>query len=97
MRLDDDKAQDFLAHLNKHWRKENQGCPICGNRDWGIQPDVVELREFRGGKLWAPGEHSVIPLVTVFCRVCSYTILFNAFLVGAVEKDSLPREESQNG
>src|SRR4051794_21061059 len=59
-------------------------CPLCGNAEWSID-DVVELREFREGRLimGAP----VLPAVPVTCERCGYMRLFNAIVAGVVEGD----------
>ena len=73
------------AWLDEHWQG-SRACPICGNARWGFGPDLVEVRNFNGSRRSLGEEESVYPLVLVFCSTCTYTVFFNALVIGAVER-----------
>ena len=72
------------AWLDEHW-KGNRACPICQDNHWGVGADLVEIRNFHGKSRLNPGPEAIYPLVAVVCDTCSYTMLFNAILIGLVE------------
>ena len=80
VKLDLEKAEEWL---DIHW-KGDQICPICGNNDWWICDEVVEMKAYNEGRLLAGG--SVFPHLAVICLTCGNTLLFNAMLAGLVEQ-----------
>ena len=79
-KLDSERAKAWLDEL---WQG-NKECHICGNTGWGVVPELMELREYRGGSLIPGGP--IVPLFVVACVTCGNTILFNAIVAGLVEK-----------
>ena len=75
------------AWLDEHW-KGSRACPVCGNTHWGFGPEVVEVRNFNSARRHLGDEETVCPLVLVVCSTCSYTMFFNALVVGAVEREN---------
>ena len=65
-------------------------CPICQNNDWDLSTKLVEVRQFNEGSLIVGGP--VYPLFSVTCKVCGYTLLFNAIVAGFIEK---PKKEEK--
>jgi hypothetical protein len=82
----------FAEWLNKHWVGQKR-CPICQSNDWRVSKKAVELREFHGAGLALGGP--IYPLVSLTCKVCGHTLLFNAIvakLIAQKEKEE-PKEE----
>ena len=79
VKLDFDKASEWL---NTHWQGD-WTCPICGQNDWLLHDEAVEVRAFGKGRLAAKG--SIFPLLTVICSTCGHTLFFNALVAGLVE------------
>ncbi len=79
-KIDSERAK---AWLDEFW-KGNRECPVCGNTGWGVVPELMELREYRGGTLSLAGP--IVPLFVVACVTCGHTMLFNAVVAGLVEK-----------
>ncbi len=75
-------SEKFLSDLNRNWG-DNKVCPICGKRNWSVSPDVHQLLKFSGGTLVIGG--SVIPIVSVTCTNCGYTLMFNPLISGALK------------
>ena len=80
VKFDSEKAEDWL---NTHWQGD-QICPVCGNSEWFLHDEAVEVRTFGEGRLAASG--SVIPLMIVICTTCANTLFFNALVAGLVEQ-----------
>ena len=73
-------AQKVVAWLNRQWQG-SKVCPICKNNNWSIGEKPVELRVFHGkGDLVLGGP--IYPLVSITCKVCGHTLLFNAIVAG---------------
>lgn len=78
------------------WLQEHsaipQRCPVCERSNWVLLNKVWELGEFRAVPAaiaaFADVDRTpvVLPVVALACQGCGYTIFFNAFSVGAVEK-----------
>ena len=79
VKLDLEKA---LEWVDSHW-KGNKLCGVCGNTDWGIIDEVVEVRAYNGGRTVIGG--SIFPHLAVICNICGNTLFFNAILAGLVE------------
>jgi hypothetical protein len=78
--------------LEKHWRSP-QECPICQSQDWAIQ-DVVELKVFTTGMGITLGGPMYV-MFPVMCRVCKYTLLFNAVAAGVVPQQAQVRMDAR--
>jgi predicted nucleic-acid-binding Zn-ribbon protein len=78
-KIDFEKA---YAWLTTHWQGDWL-CPICGQDDWLVHDEAVEVRAFGQGRLAAKG--SIFPLLTVLCSNCGHTLFFNALIAGLVE------------
>lgn len=87
------EMQKVVDWLNNKWVGAKL-CPICQSNDWNISPKPVEIREFSRGNLVVGGP--VYPLVSVTCRVCGYTLLFNAITAGLVEAKHKETNTSQD-
>ena len=74
------RAERARHWLDRHWASPWQ-CPICHSVEWAIQ-DVVELKVWAGGGVTIGGPSYV--MFPVMCRVCAYTLLFNAVAAGVV-------------
>lgn len=73
------EVEKVVDWLNRQW-KGDKACPICKNNNWNIIEKPVELREFHGGGLVMGGP--VYPLISITCKVCGHTLLFNAIVAG---------------
>jgi len=72
-------VQKIVDWLNRQWQGPKV-CPICKNNNWSISEKLLELREFHGGGLVVGGP--VYPLISITCKVCGHTLLFNAIVAG---------------
>lgn len=63
----------------------NTACS-CTGREWLLNDNVFEVREFMSGNLVVGGASSVFPVITVTCRSCGHTYFFSAILLGVVKK-----------
>lgn len=79
VKLDLEKAIEWL---DIHWQGKRH-CAVCGNTNWGIFDEVVEMRAFNEGRTVVGG--SIFPHLAVVCNTCGNTLLFNAILAGLVE------------
>jgi hypothetical protein len=78
------KSEKFIAHLKLKWHGRN--CPMCQAGNWNISDRVFELREYHGGS-FVVGGSPIVPVVPVTCDNCGNTILVNAIVADAVEKE----------
>jgi len=59
-------------------------CPVCGGTsDWECDGNIYEMRKFNKGAL---GGGPIIPSF-VMIHECGYSVLFNAFKVGALKHE----------
>jgi len=72
-------VEKVVNWLNRQWQGAKV-CPICKNNNWNISEKPVELREFHGGGFVVGGP--VYPLISIICKICGYTLLFNAIVAG---------------
>lgn len=77
--------QRFAEWLNRHWTG-NKVCPICGNNNWSVPEELVEVRPFSGGTLVLGGR--LFPHAIIICKVCGHTLLFNAMVAGLVKPEA---------
>ena len=76
---DFDKAKEWL---DTHW-KNGKVCPVCGDKRWGISDEVLEMRQYSGGRI-AGGP--IYPYLSVMCLTCGNTLFFNALHAGLIEQ-----------
>jgi hypothetical protein len=75
-------VEKTLQHLREKWKHP---CSMCGQTNWSVQDTAFELREFHGGGMVVGGP--VIPVVPVVCGNCGNTVLVNALIAGAIERE----------
>jgi len=78
------KSEQFINHLKLKW--QGRRCPMCTLGNWTVSDKVFELHEFHGGD-FVIGGTPLIPVVPVTCDNCGNTVLVNALLSGALEKE----------
>jgi hypothetical protein len=70
--------QQTQEYVTSKWQK---GCPMCGNRTWGVG-EPYELSAF------SPKAHAtagaVMPVIPVVCNACSYVALIAGIHSGLV-------------
>ena len=86
--------EKFVAHLNNKW-KEGIKCPVCKENDWAVHDTLSELREFNQGTFVVGGP--IIPLASITCNNCGYTMNFNAIKAGLIEDEKSAVEEDHDG
>ncbi|MFZ2060844.1 MAG: hypothetical protein WAU82_07520 [Candidatus Binatus sp.] len=60
--------------FKQHWKDRN--CPICKEVTWAMAPDFFHAPMVR---IWRNhGPIKSFPCVVLTCRICGYTIFFNA-------------------
>lgn len=79
MILTEQQWSELAAHLES---TVANGCPVCGNMHLNLGHVVFEMRAFAFGKVDPGGP--ILPLATVECSGCGYTMLFNAVSLGLV-------------
>ena len=89
--IDIDKAAKWI---NEQW-KGSKRCPICESNDWIISDKAFELREYSGGNIVAGG--ALYPLVCLTCKVCGYSMFFNAIISNLVTKTNPPIHVKKEG
>jgi len=83
MQLSETQQKKALEKLTYFFSKS---CDSCSGHDWLLNDKVFEMREFNMGTLVLGGQASVFPVITVSCKQCGNTYLFNAILLGLIEK-----------
>jgi hypothetical protein len=78
------KSEKMINHLKHKW--QGRKCPMCNGGTWNVSDRVYELREYHGGKLVVGGS-PIVPVVPVTCDNCGNTVLVNAIVSEAVEKE----------
>jgi hypothetical protein len=93
MSLEDTQKEILFQKLKKTWH-EPRNCPICHKNDWAIMDKIYEIREFHGGG-FVIGGGAILPVICIVCKICGYTIFFNAILLGIVppEKKEVTDDE----
>jgi hypothetical protein len=86
MNLEDNQKEILIQKLQTVW-SEPRDCPICRKNDWTIVDKIYEIREFYEGNFVIGGGGAIFPLIAVVCKVCGYTLFFNAILLGIVKAD----------
>ena len=74
--------QKAIAWIDEHWTGQ-KACPICQGDSWGVSSMVGEVH------LANPDEGRIdrsYPLVILTCQTCGYALLFNAVVVGLLER-----------
>ncbi len=79
MKLNQEK---LMQVINKEWKSKQ--CPMCGNNDWTIDPDIMtmlpvdEERSVQlGGKF--------VPIVAVTCNKCGNVVLINPLAIHCLD------------
>jgi hypothetical protein len=70
------QVDDALAAqwFREHWKDRN--CPICKEVTWAMAPNFAHVPMVR---IWRNhGPVASFPCVVLTCRVCGYTLFFNA-------------------
>ena len=81
--LTQQQKDDFQAHLTS--TVKNLNCGWCGENKWFPVDDFVQVNAFEGrGVLMGTGP--TYPCVMTVCGNCGNTMLFNALLIGLLEK-----------
>ena len=84
MTLSEDKVKTLIDKLNVD-SKGGITCPVCGERLWGVNKTIMELREFNNGDIVIGGNSTMMPLVTLTCSKCGNTLFFNALRLGLID------------
>jgi predicted nucleic-acid-binding Zn-ribbon protein len=72
MEVDYLKAIDWIR---RNWTQPTE-CPVCGNDNWVIGDQIVEMRSSSGT--------AVYPQFFVLCLKCAHTVFFNAVVAGLI-------------
>ncbi|HBV97552.1 MAG: hypothetical protein JL50_04110 [Peptococcaceae bacterium BICA1-7] len=83
--------QEAVDWINKNWQGDKV-CPICENNDWHIGEKVAEIRQYYGENVVIGSNGAVYPLLLLTCKICGYTVLFNAIVSRLLKNKS--NEES---
>ena len=83
--MSDVKSEKFIDHLKLKWR--GQKCPMCSTGNWNVSDKIFELREFHDGNV-VIGNGPIVPIVPVTCDNCGNTVLVNAIVSGAVDRET---------
>ena len=87
MQLSEEQQKKTLKKLEYFFSKS---CDSCSGHDWLLNDKIFEMREFSGGNLIIGGQATVFPVITVSCKQCGNTYLFNAILLGLIERKDDP-------
>lgn len=82
----------FIDHLNKKW-KDGFFCPVCKENNWAIHDSLSELREFNKGALSIGGP--IVPIASITCNNCGYTMHFNAIKAGLIKSDQTEKSKDK--
>jgi hypothetical protein len=66
-------------------------CTWCGENQWGVEPNIVQLTQYFGPGVIGSGG-PVYPLIMLVCGNCGHTMLFNALVMG-IDRDKTESEE----
>ena len=58
---------------------------MCNHGNWSVQDTVFELRPFHGGSM-VIGSGPLVPVIPVTCNNCGNTVLLNAIITGAIDR-----------
>lgn len=81
MKLSDKDYKDINKHIAEKWQVP-VACPVCKHNNWSVSQEILELREFHGGKMVVGGNTAIVPIVPVTCSNCGNTVLFNPLVAG---------------
>lgn len=69
-----------LDHISKYLRSKHlQKCGSCGKKKWEIAPKIFGIPELNS-------KESILPVISVMCKNCSNTLLFNAMAIGLIKE-----------
>jgi hypothetical protein len=80
-------SAEAIEAIEKHVKPKLQSCSctVCKSTDWVIAESIFALSEFGGiGRIVISPSASFVPLVVATCKICGFTLLFNAIHVQAV-------------
>lgn len=77
-----EEIQKAIAWIDEHWTGQ-KACPICQNARWGVADTVGDVQMMGLNK--EPTDRTY-PLVILTCQTCGYTVLFNATVIGLMER-----------
>jgi predicted nucleic-acid-binding Zn-ribbon protein len=75
----------FIEHLKNKW-KDGFYCPVCRENNWAVHESLSGLREFDKGSLSIGGP--IVPIASITCNNCGYTMHFNAIKAGLIKLDN---------
>lgn len=91
MSLTQEEQEQALDWINQHSQPTPPACPICQSGDWAVENTLYALKrlEKKRGKLQieeaqAPGGQKAKILVSLVCKNCGHTMLFEAKKMGIV-------------
>src|SRR5262245_57267449 len=72
----------------------NSMCEVCYTREWRLSDTFFEVREYSPKA--AIGGPSLVPMLIVTCSRCSNTKMFNAVMLGLLDRGTgmLPEQKS---
>lgn len=73
----------LMQVINEKWSTKR--CPMCGNNDWTIDPDVMTLIGVDENKSVVLGSGKIVPLNTITCNNCGNVILINPLAIGCLD------------
>lgn len=88
------QSKQIIEFLSSKWFGQKV-CVICGLNNWNVHAKPLQLTEFNRGALLLGGP--VIPVVAVTCMNCGNTHLFNAILLGAVQREPVEAPKAPQG
>jgi hypothetical protein len=80
-RLTEADHEKIRAWWTGRWN-EPVTCPVCKTNDWGVGEHVVLLSR-HANDAFRPGTPAYM-MITVGCKTCAHTMLFNAVHIGIV-------------
>ena len=82
MNLNESQNRLITQRIKKVWPGDRP-CPICSKSTYWDISGIHQIQQYNEGN-YCPGA-PVSPLVSVVCRACGYTILFNAIALRIVD------------
>ncbi len=90
MQLSEEQQKKAIDRLTEFFSKS---CESCSGHDWLLNDKIFEMREFNDGNFVLGGKTTVFPVITISCKQCGNTYLFNAILLGLIDKKDEPAPE----
>ena len=92
MILTEEQLQKAIEKFNGY-TPDGLICPVCGNNKWNLSNLVYEIKEYEKEEN-VIGSKRVIPLISLTCKNCFNTLLFNAIKLGIIGKDEENNKDS---